>query len=183
MRTRRLTGLLLLVGLTPLVGCDTFEPTWLDLEDTVELHSLARPEFIGRPSAYDFIQQRPVVVEQPKGQNPYDFDMAVTEIDGVFHALPAGMFEGFPIEPGILVDDSGLAFEDVREAPRDGYTTDAPVPLHAGSIYIVQVRRDQAGCQRYGKFEVMEVGTEGTVEIRTIRNPLCNDRNLVPPGD
>lgn len=183
MRTRHLTGLLLLVGLTPLVACDTFEPSWFDFVDRVELYSLARAEFIGRPSAYDFIQQRPVVVEQPKIHDPYDFDMAVTEIDGVFHALPAGMFEGFPIEPGILVDTSGLEFQDVREAPREGYITDEPVPLHVGSVYIVRIRRDQSGCQRYAKFEVMEVGTEGTVEIRTVRNPLCNDRNLVPPGN
>jgi hypothetical protein len=182
MLTRRLSRLLLIVGLTPLAACDAFEPAWFDFMDEVELHSLARAEFIGQPSGYDFIQQRPVVVEQPKLHDPYDFDLAVTEIDGVFYALPAGMFEGFPIEPGIAVDSSGTELDDVRQAPREGYVTDAPVPLRTDWVYIVQIRRDQAGCQRYGKFDVAALGEDGTVELRTIRNPLCNDRNLVPPG-
>lgn len=181
MLMRRLAGLLLLVGLTPLLACDTFEPTWFGFVDQVELHSLARAEFIGRASGYDFIQQRPVIVEEPKLHDPYDFDLALTEIDGAFHALPAGLFEGFPIEPGIAIDSSGIAFEDLTEAPRSGYITDQAVPLRTDWLYLVQTRRDQRGCRMYGKFEVTETDPAGIVRFRTLRNPTCNDRNLVPP--
>jgi hypothetical protein len=181
MLMRRLAGLLLLVAMTPLLACDAFEPTWFGFVDRVQLHSLARAEFIGHPSGYDFIQQRRVVVEETKLQDPYDFDLAVTEIDGAFHALPAGLFEGFPILPGVAVDSSGIAFENVRQAPRDGYITDAPVVLRTDWIYLVRTRRDRRGCQMYGKFEVVDMDAGGIVEIRTLRNPLCNDRNLVPP--
>jgi hypothetical protein len=33
----------------------------------------------------------------------------------------------------------------------------------------------------YGKFEVVDLDPAGIVELRALRNPLCNDRNLVPP--
>lgn len=178
---RPLAGLIILAATTTVVACDTFEPTWFAVPDTPLLHSLARPEFIGLPSAYDFIAQRPVVVERPKNQDPYDFDMAVTEIDGEFHVLPAGMFEGFPIQPGIAVDSSGIAFDDMDRAPRDGYVTDRPIPLREGWVYAVQTRRDFRGCNMYGKFAVIDLDAAGIVELRAIRNPLCNDRNLVPP--
>jgi hypothetical protein len=179
--TRPLAGLLVLAATTPFLACDTFEPTWFGIQDFVVLYSLSRPEFVGRESAYDFVGQRPVVVERPKAQDPYDFDMAITEVGGQFHVLPAGVFEGFPIRPGIAVDSSGITFEDMTRAPRDGYVTDAPVPLRAGWVYAVRTRRDFRGCNMYGKFEVIDLDPAGIVEIRTMRNPLCNDRNLVPP--
>jgi hypothetical protein len=178
-----LAGLLLLAVTAPQVACDTFEPTWFAIDDQVVLHSLARAEFLGRESAYDFVAQRPVVVERPKFQEPYDFDIAVTEAGGEFHAMPAGMFEGFPIQPGVAVDSSGITFDQLTQAPRDGYVTDELIPLRLGWVYAVRTRRDFRGCNMFGKFEVVAMDPAGTVEIRTIRNPLCNDRNLVPPGD
>lgn len=176
-------GLLLLVGMGPLVACDAFEPTWFAVEDHVTLYSLARADFVGLESGYDFIAQRPVVVERAKVQDPYDFDVAITEVDGELHAMPAGMFEGFPIQPGIAVDSSGIMFEDMDRAPREGYVTDAPLPLRTGWVYAVQTRRDFRGCNMYGKFMVTEMASDGIVVIQTLRNPLCNDRNLVPPGN
>jgi hypothetical protein len=176
-----LAGLVLAAAAVP--ACDSFQPTWFAIDDQVLLHSLARAEFVGLASAYDFIGQRPVVVEGAKLGDPYDFDMAVTEIDGAFHALPAGMFQGFPIRPGIAVDSSGITFEAMTQAPREGYVTDAALPLRVGWVYAVRTRRDFRGCSMYGKFEVVSLDPAGIAEVRAIRNPLCNDRNLVPPGD
>jgi hypothetical protein len=176
-------GLVLLVATAPQLACDSFEPTWFDIQDRVLLHSLARPEYIGLPAAYDFVNQRAVVVERPKAQDPYDFDVAVTEIDADLHFLPAGMFDGFPIQPGIAVDSSGISFEQMTRAPQEGYETDVAIPLREGWVYAVRTRRDYRGCNMYGKFEVTTTDTPGVVELRALRNPLCNDRNLVPPGD
>jgi hypothetical protein len=178
-----LAGLVLLAATIPQVACDTFEPTWFAIDDRVLLHSLARVDFVGLASAYDFVGQRPVVVEAPKLQDPYDFDIAVTEINGEFHVMPAGMFEGFPIQPGIVADSSGITFDQLTRAPRDGYVTDRAIPLRLGWVYAVRTRRDFRGCNMYGKFEVLALDPAGIVELRAIRNPLCNDRNLVPPGD
>jgi hypothetical protein len=178
-----LAGLLLMAATVSIVACDSFEPNWFDFAEDVELHSLARSEFVGRASAYDFVNRRPVIVEAPKAHDPYDFDIAISESSpGDFVALPAGMFEGFPIEPGIAVDSSGTTFEQLRQAPRDGYVTDEAVPLRVGWVYAVRTRRDFRGCTMYAKFDVLALDPDGVVEIRVIRNPLCNDRNLVPPG-
>jgi hypothetical protein len=177
-----LAGLVLVPGALTFTACDTFEPVWAGITHEVVLYSLARPEFIGRASGYDFIQQRAVIVEHAKAQDPYDFDLVVTELDGVLHLLPAGMFEGFPILPGIAVDSSGTTFEDLTQAPRDGYVTDAPVRLEPGWVYIIRSRRDFRGCNIYGKMDLVTMdNAAGTAHIRTLRNPLCNDRNLVPP--
>ncbi len=178
---RLLVGLLLLAATAPQLACDAFEPTWFAVQDLVLLHSLARPEFIGMPAAYDFVGQQAVIVERPKTREPFDFDVAVTEIQGEFHAMPAGMFEWFDIRPGIAVDSSGINFEDMIQAPRDGYVTEETVPLRKGWVYAVRSRRDFRGCNMFGKFEVLDLDPAGIVEIRAIRNPLCNDRNLVPP--
>jgi hypothetical protein len=179
--TRPAMALVLLLGGTSFLACDTFRPEWFAFEDHVALYSLARAEFIGREAAYDFISQRPVVVEGPKMQDPFDFDMAVTEIDGAFYALPAGLFEGFPIRPGIAVDSSGIEFADMTQAPRDGYVTDELILLRHGWVYAVRTRLDFRGCHMYGKFEVVALDDSGIAQIRAMRNPQCNDRNLVPP--
>jgi hypothetical protein len=181
MAKRPLAPLIVLVALTAAAACDTFEPTWFGVADRPVLYSLARAEFMGMASAYDFIGQRPVIVELPKSQDPYDFDMAVTEIDGEFHVLPAGLFEGFPIRPGIAIDSTGTTFDTMDRAPRDGYVTDRALPLRTGWVYAVQTRRDFRGCNMYAKFEVVDLDPDGIVELRALRNPLCNDRNLVPP--
>lgn len=179
---RPFAALVLLAAAAPTLACDTFEPEWFAFEDEVALYSLARAEFIGRESAYDFVSQRPVVVEGPKLQDPYDFDIAVTEIDDAFHVLPAGVFEGFPIRPGVAIDSSGITFAELDEAPRDGYVTDQPILLRPGWVYAVRTRVDFRGCNMYGKFEVMSLEASGIAAIRAMRNPTCNDRNLVPPG-
>lgn len=174
-------GLLIAAAVIPAsTACDGFELQWMAFEDTVSLYSLARPEFIDRESAFDVYNRRPVVVDIPKPGNPADFDLAVSEQDGEFVFLPAGMFATFGITPGIAIDSSGASFEELEEAPNEGYTTDAPVPIRAGGLYTVRTRSVQGGCSRYGKLEVLEVDPQGIVEFRQVRNSLCNDRGLIP---
>lgn len=174
-----LVGVLLLALSLPSTGCDAFEPTMFPVGDTVVLHSLARAEHIGEVSAFDFIIPQAVVVERPKDRSYTDFDVAISELDGAFVMLPAGMFETFDIEPGIVVDRSGVVFEEVTEAPSSGYITDTEVPLELGPIYVVRTRAQNA-CSRYAKFEVLDLDmADGTVEFRFLRNNLCNDRALI----
>lgn len=180
--SRPLSGLIMLVFLLPFAGCDSFEPPMFPVGDTVVLHSLARAEFIGEWSAFDFIAPRPVVVERPKGpgEEQSNFDVAFSEVDGAFVLIPAGLFESYSVTPGIARAEGGRSFEAVDQAPREGFVTDAPVPIEEGPIYIVRTR-EQGACVRYAKLEVLDLDAAGILEFRFLRNNLCNDRTLTEP--
>ena len=186
---RPLGGLLILLGMLPFGGCEVYDPSWLLQVDSTALYSLARTEYIGRAGAYDFARSRTqgggaVVVERADPSNQFEFDFAVTELDGEFVALPAGLFEGHDIQPGIIRDSSNMEFDEWELAPRDGYITDEPVLLETGAVYAVKSRRNLFdGCTHYGKFEVLELDPDGVVRIQAVRNHLCNDRELIPPAD
>lgn len=182
---RPLFGLIPLLAVLPFGGCEEYDQNWLLTVDSAALYSLARPEYVGRAGGYDFAEPvsqggGAVVVESTGPSN--NFDLAVTEMDGQLVALPAGMFQGFDVEPGIQEDSTGVSFEDWDLAPRGGYITDAPVPLREGGLYAVRSRPDaRFRCAHYGKFEVLSLHPDGVVELRAVRNHLCNDRELIPP--
>lgn len=176
-------GLLVLAALVPLsTGCEGIEFDWMPVEDTVQIFSLAEAEFTDYPAAFDFYNRTRVVVERPLNSNPFVFDMALSELDGELVLLPAGVFATFDISPGLAIDSTS-AFDALAQAPRDGYVTDAAVPVRTDVVYTVRTRRDGRGCTRYGKFEVLEVATEGYIIFRQVRNSLCNDRELIPPDE
>lgn len=180
-RIARPIGLLALTSTLVLGGCDDgFGPQiWGNFPDTVELYSLARPDHVGLPSAYNMAGLNPVVVDQPK-RNPADFDFAVTENDeGEFLLLPAGVFANFSIRPGIQVD-STATFDELSRAPRDGYTFEEPVVADSNTVYVVRSRQASNGCFFYGKIEVLELDPEGSVTIQALANPNCSDRSLTP---
>lgn len=182
--SRPLFGLLILVSILPFTACETFEPTMFPVGDTVVVYSLARVEYIGFPSAFDFRTPQAVVLERPRtqGQAFADFDVAFSELDGGFVLLPAGMFESFGIEPGIAVDSSGVSYEQLTTAPESGFVTDAAVDLREGPVYVVRTRSQNA-CSQYAKMEVLELDPDGTIEFRFLRNNLCNDRTLTDPTE
>lgn len=162
---------------------DPFDFDWIPQIDTVTVYSLARPDYIDRPGAYDFGPGGgPRVVEAP-ASSPIRWDLAFSEEGGEFVALPAALFRGFDIEPGVQEITDGSTFDDLHTAPRDGYITGEPVPLREGGLYVVRSRRDSRRCNYYGKFEVLELDPAGTVMFQSVENYLCNDRELIPPDD
>ncbi len=173
-------GLICAGAVLPLGGCDTYQQTWYVPEDTVSLYSLARPELMDRPSAYDFISYTTVVVEGTDRPDPRGFDMAVSELNGEFVALPSGMFQNFDIAPGIAIDSSGTTWDDLVVAPRSGYITDSAVPLRTDVLYAIKTRRDAGGCNHYGKFKVLNISANGEVELQVAANTYCNRRDLTP---
>lgn len=187
--SRPVLGLLLLASILPAGGCEVYEPTWILTVDSTTLYSLSRPEYMGRVGAYDFARSvsrggGAVIVERNTLNNALEFDFAISEVDGELVALPAGLFEGVTVDPGIAIDSSGIDFEDWGVAPRDGYVTDEPVPLETGVLYAVRSRRGPLdGCTHYGKFEVLSIEADGVVHLQAVRNHLCNDRELIPPDE
>lgn len=179
-----LLGLLILVSALPFAGCDAFEPPRFPVGDTVALFSLARADYIGEQSGFDFITPRAVVVERPRGpqEEQSDFDVAFSELDGQFVLLPGGLFESYTIEPGLVEAESGVSFENVEEAPSEGFVTDEPVVLREGSVLIIRTRQ-QGTCARYAKVEILDLDPTGVLEFRYLRNNLCNDRTLTELDD
>lgn len=164
---------------------DGFGPlAWPAIPDTAALFSLSRLDYLGMPGAYDVLGQTPVIVE---AQNRFEqWDVALTETDAGLQLLPAGAVTGFSIRPGIAID-SVDTFENVAVAPRDtaAYTTDGPVAVRTDVVYVIRTRRDAfQRCFHYGKLEILEMDpAEGTVRLRSVVNPFCSDRALIPPDE
>jgi hypothetical protein len=169
-----------------LAACeDEFKQEWTAFPDTVELFSLSRPELLGRPSAYDFVPPGiPIAVENPAATG--NWDVALTDQGGTLAFVPAGVF-GVNSRAGIATITAATTLEELEEAPSD--TTafkSTAIPIQLGKIYVVRTRRADCGFGsfgvRYAKFEAIEVNVpEGKLRFRTIANPYCNNRNLIPP--
>jgi hypothetical protein len=179
----RLAGAVLLTA-----ACDDpFAPVDWDPEPVpVDLFSVSRPDLLGLPSAYDFVNRRRVRLEEVGAAGQWD--IALAEEDGAFVVKPSGAFQGVPPGPGVTVMERGRTFEDVTRAPDglDAYVRTESVPLEAGRVYVVRTRRTTGflgACIYYGKFEVMEMlEEEGRVRLQLVVNPNCNNRSLIPPG-
>jgi len=185
-RSLFLSSVLPLILLAGLVGCgdDPFRVVWEENPIETTLFSLDR-EDLNRPSAYDMLSRRRVVVESPQAQGQWDF--AVDRRDGQMVILP-------PRALGVTSDAAvaalpGFSLDEVREAPRDTlmFVTREPIPIEFGTVYVVRTHQ-QAGrfgqrCNFYGKLEAVEIDSEaGVFRFLNDTNPECNSRRLVPRG-
>lgn len=168
-------------------GCDDgLEPRpWFPIPDTVQLYSLARAEHISRPGAYDFFPSphvgQPIILELTG--NPFGFDMGFTETEtGEFVLVPTGWFPAANVTPGIKIDSTGATFDELSQAPREGYSVDEPVPAEPGLIYVVR-SRTVGLCRVYGKMEILEIDADGVLLFRHLTNPNCGDRSLIPNAE
>ena len=183
---------MLLPLLIPLVlGACSEDPLgnqdWVAVPDSVTLFSVSRTELVGLPSAFDFVNGIRIPVEQPGATGQWD--VALGDEDGALVLIPAVAFPGISSRARVgLLEDQG--FDDLTRAPGDSAAySGEPVPVREGGVYVIRTRR--AACQFFGsgsyyaKAEVLEVDQAGgSVTFRTIRNPNCGDRDLIPPdGD
>jgi hypothetical protein len=172
----------LLVGVAA-CGDDPFAFDWSDAPDTVLIYSMARPE-LNLVSAYNFLQGVRVQVEAPEATGSWD--LAVDTRDGQIVFLPPGALN-VAAEAGIAVLE-GLSLDDVTRAPSDTllYVDDAPVPVRQGDVYVIRTNRQRGSfgrtCVYYAKAEAVDIDPAGgTLTFREVTNPVCNDRDLVPP--
>jgi len=163
-------------------GEDPFEITWASDIDTVTLYSIQRPE-LGLPSAFDFANRLPVVIEAPAATGTWD--VAVDD-DGTNILLLPSPALGVESRTGIA-PIPGVAFDDVTRAPADSavYVVDAPVTLQIGTTYALR-SRELSGffgerCVYYSKLQPIAFDlVERTLQFFYEASPACNDRNLVP---
>ena len=188
---RRLKRLIPLAVLIVAACDDPFGPTvWDATPDTLTLFSASRPEYLGLVSAVDITQFGGVVplpIEAPGVTGNWDF--ALTDLDGGLALVPASAFAGLESRSRIGVLPDTITWEEVTQAPRD--TTEFgvdPLPLVAGSVYVVRSRRASCGGVssgfRYGKLRAVEINVAaGTYRFEIVRNPLCDNRSFVPPEE
>ena len=180
---------LLLIGLLALttVACrdDLGLDDWSDRPDTTVIYSLSRPELLGQPSAYDFVNHVPMRVESPTAPN--NWDVAARDEANQLALVPASGFVGQNSRAG-LAAISGTTFEELDEAPADSAAfSSAPMVVTPGQVFAVRTRRAPCAFSnsvRYGKVRIIEVNqAEGFIRFESVVNPFCNDRSLVPPED
>ena len=172
--------------LTPmLTACDDdLNQDWTAVPDTVLLYSLSRPELLGKPSAYDFYDGVPVAVENPQASGRWD--LALIDLNGELALVPASAFIGVVSRAGVATV-TAATLDEVQEAPRDTAAfRSEPVVIRQGTIYVIRTRRTDCGFGsgvRYAKLEPLEVNpTAGTLRFRSVVNPYCNNRALIPPS-
>lgn len=172
----------LLVG-TVACGDDPFAFDWNDQPDTVQLYSLARPE-LNLVSAFNFLQNTPVQIENPNSTGSWD--VAVDTRGGQIVFLPPGALN---VQGAARIATlESLSLDDVTRAPADTliYVRDQPVPVNLGDVYVIRTNRQRGSfgrsCVYYAKVEAVSIDpVGGTLTFREVTNPVCNDRDLVPP--
>ena len=164
-------------------GDDPFLVRWEEFPLESEIYALDRGE-LNRASAFNMLDRRGVVVEDPQTQGRWDF--AVEREGGGMVFVPPRVL-GVISTAGVAVIPQAR-LEDVREAPADSirYATTTTVPVELGNVYVIRTHQQSgvfgAPCVYYGKVEPLEVRMdEGVFRFRHDVSPDCNNRSLVPP--
>ena len=182
----RFIGCLVALGLL-LAACEgeDFLVRWEENPLEQVIYSIDRePEGVLRSTAFNMLERRGVILEDPNAQGRWDF--ALDRVDGTMVLMP-------PLGLGVLSRAAiapipGTEFADVTEAPSDTlvYSTREPVPVALGTVYVIRTHQ-QPGffgqfCFFFGKIEPIEIDLEaGTLRFLHDVSPDCNNRSLVPP--
>lgn len=173
--------------LMALTACsdDPFSFKWDDAPDTTLIYSIARPE-PNLPSGYSFVPQAQgtVIVERPDATGTWDLALATQ--GPALALMPPGAL-GITARAAIATLGA-VTFDDIDQAPADTllYELNSPVPVSAGTVYVVRTNRRQGGfgtsCVYYAKVEPVVIDVAGgTLRFRYVASPICNSRELVPP--
>ena len=148
-----------------------------NVERTDTLYALVGTP-ITTPSAYALEGNRRV-----RTDISVDFDFAYNvEPDGRRVFIPRavlGISES--VDPGFMVRTE--TFEAIREAPSNGYVTDAVIPIAVGERYAVRSRITclSLGVPKYGKIEIVSFDDVArTVAFRILTNDNCGFKGLEP---
>jgi len=183
-KTPRVAGALaaLTISLTA-CGDDPFAFRWSDAPDTAQIYSLARPE-LNIESGFSFFDGQAIAIELASATGFWD--AALDTQGGSLVLLPPGALG--VTSAARIATLPATAYSDVVEAPGDTllYEADDPVPIVAGSIYIIRTNRRPGSfnstCSYYGKMEPLGIDVpNGILTFRYVTSPICNSRDLIPP--
>lgn len=171
----------LAVAALVLAGCgDTTGPRDVPLPDepTEDVLFDFESADLGDPTAFDIVSGNPA---RPDQTSEWDFIFAIPS-GGDPEFRPREVVMGEEAASGLQRANRSL--EELREAPEDGYVTDEPIRVEEGDVLVGRSRQDPnfltITCRHFMKLEVVSLdASAGTVTIRHLVNPNCNDRNLV----
>ncbi len=163
---------------------DFFTVRWDARPDSVSLFSLARPE-LNLPSAFNFNNRTLVEIEQSTATGTWDLALDTQNGEMVF-LTPRAM--GIDSDAGITLVE-GTDFDALAMAPGDTalYFNTEPVRVELNRLYVVRTIQGRSNfgqaCNFYAKLQPLRMNVAvGTVEFKYDSNPVCNNRELVPPN-
>lgn len=168
-----------------LAACgNTTEPTLIPVPDETGeavLVDVSAGE-LTEPSAFDLIIAESVRTDLFPG---WDFVFQIAE-DGSTLLWPRGAIIEEDEDSGLLL--SSRTFDDLTEAPEQGYVQLDSVPVAVGDVFAARSRRNPAfgsvRCRHFAKLEILEIDEgERTVSFRHLVNPNCEKRTLVPGAE
>lgn len=132
------------------------------------------------PSAFDATAPR---TARPDQTTEWDFLVDVPQ-EGPAELRPRNAVVEDGSEAGLQASDR--AFDEIDQAPEDGYATDAALAVEEGDVVVGRSRQDPSfnlNCLHFFKLEIVTVDREaGTLTFRHLINPACGSqsRSLVP---
>jgi hypothetical protein len=166
---------------------DPFGPLeWDATPDTASIWSASRLELVEQPAAFDFaLGGTPVWIEFSGGANSWD--VVLIDHEGGLALAPSSYFEGQSSRAGIAVRPN-TALDEITRAPSDSASyRRTPVPLAAGTVYIIRSRTAICESQfssgpRYAKIRPVTIdAAAGSFTFEMVRNPYCSQRSFIPP--
>lgn len=189
-RIVRLPELLVTLACLPVLGAcnDPYGPLdWDATPDTATIWSASRAELVGQPAGFDFaLGGGAIHIESVRAVN--SFDVVLIDSGGRLALAPASYFSPTDTRSGIAVR-ANTTLDAVTRAPSDTSSyAHGPVPLEAGTVYVVRTRVDvcEGGYStgtRYAKLRPVTIDeAAGSFTFELVRNPYCSNRNFIPPG-
>jgi hypothetical protein len=156
--------------------------TETNVVDTITLYSLDGTP-VNQPSAYAIEAGLPIRTDQFSA-----FDIVYTvDAAGQSWLLPA-VVVGMPVaslDPGLLPQGTaagGLAFEQITEAPFDGYLGEDSIPIAIGNTYVLRSRIVcNIGVPKYAKLGIIGINSDPdtlSVTVEILNNQNCGYRSL-----
>lgn len=163
-------------------------PAWSDRPDTLTVYSGMRAEYAGMPSAVNLTGNFLTLVAIDDLGAATEWDFMLGEEGGALLWVPQSVVPGLEDSRSSIAETDATTLDAVSRAPSgsDAYTKE-PVALEEGAIYVLRSRRSSTCYTRgsnYAKMEVIALDPVlGTAQVAIVRNPYCDDRDLVPPDE
>jgi hypothetical protein len=183
-RIRRLI-LAALVATAPLgVACtDPNElppPSERNFVDTLTLYALSGTP-VQSPSGYS-VPDGPVRTDRTTSFE-FAYEMVVANNDTTHYFIPQAVLDlqvNNQVNPGLQRRAQG--FDQVIEAPSNGYVTNDSLVVDSGQVFIVRSRLVCGiGVSLYSKIEILKfVDSTRTVDLKVLANTNCGYKRLTP---
>ena len=175
----------LLAVLAPLaLACsdpnELLPPSDRNFVDTLSIFALSGTP-VQSPSGYS-VPEGPVRTDRSTAFD-FAYDIAITSNDTIRYFLPQAVLDlqvNNQVNPGL--QRRADSFDQIIEAPSNGYITNDSVEVDSGQVFIVRSRLVCGiGVSLYSKIEILKfVDSTRTVDFKVLANTNCGYKRLTP---